>query len=72
MKGGPFSLARYCMLRGKKEKPFWFSFPGQQVKFGAFLFRRTFVELLVKLFWSFQVYRKKSRTKIHDYSRLIP
>ena len=22
LKGGSFSLARYCMLRGKKEKPF--------------------------------------------------
>ena len=30
----PYSLARYCMLRGKKEKPFWFSSLGQQVHFG--------------------------------------
>ena len=40
MKGGPFSLVRYCMLRGK---PFWFSSLGQQVQFGVFLkFCRTF------------------------------
>ena len=36
---GPFSLARYCMLRGKKEKPFWFSSLGQQEQF--------------KILWSF-------------------
>ena len=28
LKGGPFSLARYCMLRGKQEKPFWLSLLG--------------------------------------------
>ena len=33
LKGGHFSLARYCMIRGKKEKPFWFSSLGQQVQF---------------------------------------
>ena len=33
LRGGPFSLARYCMLRGKKEKPFWFSSLGQRVQF---------------------------------------
>ena len=33
LKGGPFSLARYCMSRGKKEKPFWFSSLGQQLHF---------------------------------------
>ena len=31
LKGGPFGLVRYCMLR---EKPFWFSSLGQHVKFG--------------------------------------
>ena len=30
---GPFSLARYCMLRGKKENPLRFSSQGQQVQF---------------------------------------
>ena len=40
LKGGPFSLVRYCMLRGK---PFWFSSLGQQVQFGVFLkFCKTF------------------------------
>ena len=34
LKGGPFSLVGYCMLRGK---PFWFSSLGQQVQFGVFL-----------------------------------
>ena len=41
----------------EKEKVFfWFSSLGQQVQIGAFL---KFVELLVELFWSLQVYRKK-------------
>ena len=61
---GPFSLVRYCMLRGKL---FWFSSLGQRIQFGVFL---NFVELLVELFWSLQVYRKKL-TKSHDYSRLF-
>ena len=30
-----------------------------------------FVELLVELFWSLQVCRKKTLTKSHDYSRLF-
>ena len=29
LKGGPFSLARYCMLSEKKEKKNWFSSLGQ-------------------------------------------
>ena len=52
LKRGPFSLDRYCMLRGK---PFWFSSLGQQVQLGVF----QNVELSVELFWSLQVYRKK-------------
>ena len=35
-------LARYGMLRGKTEKPFWFSSLGQMVQFGAIIFCRTF------------------------------
>ena len=48
LKWGPFGIVRYCMLRGK---PFWFSSLGQR---GQFMF----VELLVELFWSLQLYRK--------------
>ena len=40
-KGGPFSLARYCMLRGKTGTPFWFSLLGQMVQFDTIHFRRT-------------------------------
>ena len=65
-RGGPFGLIRYCMLPGK---PFWFSSLGQRVQFGGFVkFCRTFG---VELFWSFQVYRKKTLTKSHDYNRLF-
>ena len=39
--GLPFSLARYCMLRRKKEKPFWFSSLGQGIQFDTMKFRRT-------------------------------
>ena len=67
MKGGTFSLARYCMLRGKKEKRFWFSSLGQKVQFGALKFCR----FLVELFWSFQVDRKKTLSKSHENSRLF-
>ena len=50
LKAGPFSLARYCILCGKKEKAFWFSSLGEMVQFDT-LFRRTFEEL----FWSVRV-----------------
>ena len=40
---------RYCMIRGKKEKPFWFSCLVQQVQY----------KILVELFWSLHVYQKK-------------
>ena len=66
-KGGTFGLARYCMLRGKRAKKFWFSSLGQMVQFGAIIFCRTFVEL----FWSVQVVLKKTLTKSHDYSQLF-
>ena len=40
LKGGPFGLVWYCMLRGK---PSWFSSLGQQVQLGVFSkFGRTF------------------------------
>ena len=40
LKGGTLSLSRYCMLRGKKEKPLWFSSPGQMIHFDTIKFRR--------------------------------
>ena len=58
-----FILALYCMLRGKKEKPFLVKLPGPT---GTI---EKFVELLIGLFWSLQVYR--SETKSHDYSQLF-
>ena len=48
---------------------FWFSSLGQGVQFGvSSKYCRTFG---VELFWSLQVYRKKTLTKSHDYSRLV-
>ena len=64
----PFSLARYCMLRGKKEKLFWFSSLGQQVHFGDTLkFCRTFSRTILVT----SGVSKKTLTKSHDYSRLF-
>ena len=51
LKGGPFSPARYCIFRGKKEKLFWFSSLCQMLEFDTIKIRRTFVEL----FWSVRV-----------------
>ena len=47
------NLARYCMLREKKRKNLFGSVPR------ANRTSYSFVELLVELFWSHQVYRKK-------------
>ena len=33
LKGGPFSLVRYCTLRGKRKLEFWFRSLDQQVQF---------------------------------------
>ena len=73
LKGGPFGLVRYCMLRGKL---FWFSSLGQRVQFGVFLkFCRTFG---VELFWSlrnfgvsnrkfFKKHRRKAMNKVDAF-----
>ena len=55
LKGGPFSPARYCMLRGKTEKSFWFSSLGQIFQNDTIKFRRPFVAL----FWLVRVDLKK-------------
>ena len=50
-------LARYCVLRGKKGKNFLVQFPGPTEIIS------NFVELLVELFWSLQVYQKNTDEK---------
>ena len=35
------------MLRGKKEKPFWFSSLGEMIQFGTIKFRKTLRTILV-------------------------
>ena len=67
LKGGPFGLARYGMLRGKTGKTFWFSSLSQIVQFGAIIFCRTFVEL----FWSVQVVLKNTEESTSKEKRLI-
>ena len=51
------------------EKTFFVQFPGPTGTIWALPLN--FVELLVELFWSLQVYRKKTLTKSYDYSRLF-
>ena len=51
MKGGPFGLARYGMLREKTEKTFSFSSLGQIVQFGAIIFCRTFKNYFGQFVW---------------------
>ena len=64
LKGGPFGLIRYCMLRGK---PFWFSSFGQQVQFGVFSeFCRTFGRTILATSGV-----SKKKTKSHDYNGLF-
>ena len=40
--GGPFSLYRYGMLRGKRKNHFGLVRPGQMIQFGTTKFCRTF------------------------------
>ena len=51
LEGGPFILARYCMIREKKEKPFWFSSLGQMVQFDTIKFCRTFKNYFGQFVW---------------------
>ena len=53
-RGDPLVSPRYCMLRRKKGKRFLVQFPGPTGTIS------NFVALLVELFWSLEVYRKKS------------
>ena len=46
-----FSVSRYCMLRGKEEKPFWFSSLRQMIQFRTIKFRRTFKNCFGQFVW---------------------
>ena len=48
---GPFSLARYCMLRLKNEQLFWLSSMGQMVQFDTLKFRRTLYFYFGQFVW---------------------
>ena len=48
---GPFRLAPYGMVRGKKEKPFWFSSLGQMVQFDIIKFGRPFKNYFGQFVW---------------------
>ena len=49
VRGGPFSLVRYCMLRGKTGKTFLVQFA--RVQYDTIIFRRTFEELFCQSMW---------------------
>ena len=68
LKGGPFGLAQYGMLRGKTEKKlFWFSSLDQIVQFGAIIFCRIFKNYFGQFVW---IEKKKShynsRVSLHE------
>ena len=65
-KRGPFSLSRYCMLRGKRGKPFWFSSLGQMVQFGTIKLRRTFKNNFGQFVWIVKKCHYKSRVSLHE------
>ena len=48
---GPFSLARYCMLREKNAKLFWLSSLGQMVQFDTIKIRRTSKKYFGQFVW---------------------
>ena len=60
----PFSLTRYCMLRGKK--PFWFSSLGQMVQLDTIKFRRTFRTILVSTCGLKKKSHYNSRVSLHE------
>ena len=66
LKGGPFSLARYCMLRGKKRKILFGSVPWAN-RYNL-RFCRTFGRTILV---TSGVSKKKTLTKSHDYSLLF-
>ena len=61
LKEGPFSLSRYCMLRGKRGKLFLVQFASQMLQFGTIQFRRTFKNYFGQFAWI---------EKSHDNSRV--
>ena len=77
LQGGPFGdnfFSKKCLNAEKtqrwerKEKPFWFSSPGQQVHFGDTLnICRTFGRTILVT----ETVSKKTLTESHDYSRLF-
>ena len=66
LKEGPFSLSRYCMLRGKREKPFWFSSLGQMIQFGTIKFRKTFKNYFGQFVWIEKNSHYNSRVLLHE------
>ena len=51
LKGGPFSLSRHGMLRGKRKNLLGFSSLGQIIQFGTIKFCRTFKNYFGQFVW---------------------
>ena len=62
MKGGPFGLARYGMLRGKTGKPFLVQFARPN---GAIIFCRTFKNYFGQFVW-IEKSHYNSRVSLHE------
>ena len=55
----------YGKLRGKQEKPFWFSSVDQIVQFGAIIFSRTFKNYFDQFVW-IEKSHYNSRVSLHE------
>ena len=66
LKGGPFSLSRYGVLRIKGVKPFWFSSLGQMIQFGTIKFCRTFKNYFDQFVWIEKKSHYNSRVSLHE------
>ena len=65
LKAGPFSLSRYCMLRGKRGKTFLFSSLGHMIQFGTIKFHRTFKNDFGQFVW-IEKSHYNSRVSLHE------
>ena len=68
LKGGPFGLARYGMLRGKTGKTFLVQFARPN---GAIWCNNILQNFCITILVSSGGLKKKTLTKSHDYSRLF-
>ena len=70
LKGGPFSISRYCVLR-EEEKPFCFNSLCQIIQFGTIKFRKTFKNYFGQFVWIEFFYKKPPIAAFHFMQRRL-